>query len=442
MIDTFYLSLPKALQNFALSIYGSRMYRQRFYGSLPKQYRLIKSSCEALNIQNQQLQSQRFSSLMFHVSSTVPFYRKIFNNNKLSPLDVTVKNYKDFFPVIDKAAILASPEDFIADGWIKDALTFQTSGTTGSPMTIYSSREARRINYHFFERILNEYGASYRSKSTTFAGRILYRDLKRDAARYDYYNQTQYLSSYKLSADTVALYVQALNYWWPSYIDGYPSILCELADLATHKELKLSFSPSLVLTSSETLYPEMASKIRLFFNCPLVDHYGSTEMALSAYSKNGKYYAHPLYALAELKSLDEDRYSLVTTSLVNFAMPLIRYDIGDVVRTKKPDNVYEYSAIEGRADDVVLTPEGRRVGRLDPVFKGVQGIRLAQIVQHKIDFIEVRIVPSGEKNLVSEPLLLKNLQSRTSSKISFTFTYHSEIERTSRGKFRSVISKV
>ena len=183
MIDTFYLSLPKALQNFALSIYGSRMYRQRFYGSLPKQYRLIKSSCEALNIQNQQLQSQRFSSLMFHVSSTVPFYRKIFNNNKLSPLDVTVKNYKDFFPVIDKAAILASPEDFIADGWIKDALTFQTSGTTGSPMTIYSSREARRINYHFFERILNEYGASYRSKSTTFAGRILYRDLKRDAAR-------------------------------------------------------------------------------------------------------------------------------------------------------------------------------------------------------------------------------------------------------------------
>ena len=51
-------------------------------------------------------------------------------------------------------------------------------------------------------------------------------------------------------------------------------------------------------------------------------------------------------------------------------------------------------SVEGRADDVLVTPDGRQVGRLDPVFKGDLPVREAQIVQEAIDRIRVRYVPA------------------------------------------------
>ena len=92
----------------------------------------------------------------------------------------------------------------------------------------------------------------------------------------------------------------------------------------------------------------------------------------------------------------------MATGLLNPDMPLVRYDVGDR-GARAPSGAAcacgrllpRLLAIEGRSDDVVVTPEGRRVGRLDPVFKADLAIREAQIVQETRDRVRVLIVPAA-----------------------------------------------
>src|SRR5436190_7566282 len=85
---------------------------------------------------------------------------------------------------------------------------------------------------------------------------------------------------------------------------------------------------------------------------------------------------------------------LICTSLYNTDMPLIRYRVGDRAALADPHqscscgrHLPQISALEGRIDDVLYTTDGRRIGRLDPIFKAQLPVREAQIVQERLDCI-------------------------------------------------------
>lgn len=443
MLDTLYLNLPRPLQNLTMTAYGASLYRQRYGGPVPPPYADIASVFDRPDEKLRRLQAARFAQLVKHTATTVPYYQRLFQDRGIKVQDVTLDNMAEVFPVVFKQHILACPEQFITTDsrYLRGSFSLSTSGSSGTPMRVVSSLEARRINYRYYGMALAEFGLGYRSRSTTFAGRVIIKEGDAHCGRYDYFNNTQYLSSYQISPDSIEHYIAALNRWQPEFIDSYPSVLQEIADLAAARGLVLSFCPRMILTSSETLSDSSRDKISTFFGAPLMDQYGCTEMAVSAYYKDGAYHVHPLYSVMELQPLGGDSYGLLATGLINFAMPLIRYAIGDSVTTDTPANAYCYSAIEGRVDDVVITPEGRRVGRLDPAFKGIEGIALAQVVQRAIDRLEVKVVlaeVSGDA--FDESLLLKNFRERTSEKMQIEVSYHQDIERGANGKFKAVVS--
>ena len=97
--------------------------------------------------------------------------------------------------------------------------------------------------------------------------------------------------------------------------------------------------------------------------------------------------------------------------------------------------------IEGRSDDMLYTVDGRRIGRLDPVFKANLPIREAQIVQDRLDHLIVRVVPAEGYSDHTEENISERLQERMGS-MSIDFEQLSEIPRTSNGKFRAVISNL
>ena len=92
-------------------------------------------------------------------------------------------------------------------------------------------------------------------------------------------------------------------------------------------------------------------------------------------------------------------------------------------------------------DDVIVTPEGRRVGRLDPAFKGVEGIEFAQVVQHAVDRLEVKVVLNeASKAKFNARLLVSNFRDRTSPQMQIEISYHDDIQRGANGKFKTVVS--
>ena len=99
--------------------------------------------------------------------------------------------------------------------------------------------------------------------------------------------------------------------------------------------------------------------------------------------------------------------------------------------------------IVGRIEDVVLTPEGNFVGRLDAAFKYSPNIRLAQIVQESVDRIEVYLVRDDGYNEEGDELpLVRELRARLGPTIAIDLHRVEDIPRTPMGKLRFVVSRV
>jgi phenylacetate-CoA ligase len=127
-------------------------------------------------------------------------------------------------------------------------------------------------------------------------------------------------------------------------------------------------------------------------------------------------------------------------------MPLIRYLIGDAAKLSstgcdcgRASPVIE--SIEGRMDDLIRTPSGRQVGRLDPAFKGINGVRESQIVQTALDQVVVRIV-ADDLSAFDSYGLIANLSERLGTDVNVSIEYVNSIPREANGKFRSVKSLI
>jgi phenylacetate-CoA ligase len=134
------------------------------------------------------------------------------------------------------------------------------------------------------------------------------------------------------------------------------------------------------------------------FGAPVQETYGMAELAVAASEcQAGRRHVWPEVGLVE--TVEEE---LVATGLLNQDMPLVRYRTGDrLARVPKWDHgcpcgrtLPVIDAVDGRIDDVVVTPDGRRLGRLDPVFKSDLAIVEAQIVQDRIDHLRILVVPA------------------------------------------------
>lgn len=442
MLHDAYLSLPATIQNIALSAYGARIYRQRFGKKVEAPYNNNQKLFQRPTNIEIDAQTLRLRELLQHCKDYVPYYMPYLSNVNVAT--ITAENLSQHLPKLNKKQLLDNPKQFLSlhPNYKKNLIKLNTSGSSGTPLTIYSSAEARRINYHFFDLALQAFECHYRSKKTILAGRILYKNVTSSPARYDYFNHTQYLSSYFISETTIHKYIDALNQWRPEFIDSYPSALFQIQALARAQNLKPLFQPKFILTSSENLTSETKNAIETFFNAPIIDNYGCTEMSICAFSKDSQYFVPPLYSVVELEHAFDDFYSVIATGLLNFSMPLLRYEIGDLVESKSQGTNYIFDKIEGRIDDVVITPEGRKIGRMDPAFKGVEGVEQSQIIQTAIDKLLVLIKMSTNTTSFNEDLLIANIKMRTSQKMQIDIKYVEDIEKTKNGKFKSVVSQI
>nr|MBP8949340.1 hypothetical protein [Promineifilum sp.] len=138
---------------------------------------------------------------------------------------------------------------------------------------------------------------------------------------------------------------------------------------------------------------------------------------------------------------------LVATGLLNADMPLIRYETGDRATASAEAcpcgrGLPLLAAIEGRVDDVVVTPDGRHIGRLDPVFKADLPIREAQIIQQTRDTLRVLYVPTAAYTTADGEALIARIHDRVGGDMRVELEAVEAIPRTASGKFRAVVSHV
>jgi phenylacetate-CoA ligase len=129
-------------------------------------------------------------------------------------------------------------------------------------------------------------------------------------------------------------------------------------------------------------------------------------------------------------------------------MPLIRYEIGDrgaLKRNERPcscgRSLPELCQIEGRKDDVIVTRDGRKIGRLDPIFKADFHIREAQIEQKTIDRFVIHVVPGNGYSDQEGRIIADRLKQRVGD-VDVRIELMPVIPKNANGKFQAVISRV
>lgn len=455
--EWIYEHSPVFLQNAMLSAYGVHLYRMRFGGVFEERLgELLKSQWHSSD-QLQDLQRQRLARLVRHAYDKVPYYKQLMRERGVLPADVTAENLSTAFPALSKADINRSPDAFIADDAVRRSLVrINTSGTSGSPLSFYTTAGAVQENYAFFARFLQWAGVQHRQHSATFAGRIFIPQahVKPPFWRKNLIMRNQLFSSYHLAPQFLPSYVRELGRLAPDYIDSYPSAVYTVAKFMLERGLSLPRKPKVIVTSSETLLDYQREVIEKAFGCAVRDQYGNAEaVAFISQCEKSSYHVNPEYGLIEIVD-EHDRPvppgqegELVCTGFLNQAMPLMRYRIGDSLalstqRCECGRNFPVVKHILGRVDDLIVTPEGNAVGRLDPIFKGLSSIRETQIIQETLNLLTVKIVPGAGFDQSMADTLLGELRKRVGNTIAINVEILNEIPRTKAGKFKAVVSKL
>jgi phenylacetate-CoA ligase len=167
-----------------------------------------------------------------------------------------------------------------------------------------------------------------------------------------------------------------------------------------------------VFSTGEIVTPMHKKVIEDVFQAPLLDSYGHMERTVSvSQCLAGGYHVHSDYGVLEIEKQDQikngDRHwgKVIGTSLHNFAMPLIRYDTGDRIEEFPKKEICScgrtlplISAIHGREEDTLVTPDGRYLTTLFIIPEFVTGLDHIQFVQVSKHHLEIRIVPNQKWN--------------------------------------------
>jgi phenylacetate-CoA ligase len=438
------------------SAYGYKLYRDRYIGNHDKYLKQLLESQWYREEDLHDLVENKLIDIVRHAIKNVPFYMDFGKKEKITERDIQRISDLDKLPIISKEQIRENPEYFLANAFHRrNLIIINTSGTTGKTLKIYVDKDSRRHAYAFFTRLKMWAGINGKSPNVTFAGRTI---VPTDAKHPPFWRRNavmnNYLfSSYHLSQGNLKYYVDMLRRIQPYFIDSYPSSLYIVARYMKENSLSGIF-PKAIITSAETLLNYQRETIEEVFQCPIYDQYGCTEQAVFvSQCERGTYHIHPEYGIVEFLRSDGTKAEtgeparLICTGFTNRAMPFIRYDIGDVgiASDKKCSCGRAFPVIEkivGRIDDIIMTKDGRQVGRLDPVFKGLQSIKEAQIVQEDYDKIIVKVVPGKSYREEDGLVVVNELKKRLGSHVNVEIQIVDEIPRSAGAKFRAVISNV
>jgi len=238
-----------------------------------------------------------------------------------------------------------------------------------------------------------------------------------------------------------------------TYLYGYTSSLYALAQ-AVLDSGRQDIGMAVAITNAEPVYDYQRATIAQAFNCPVRETYGMAEIVATASECTaGRLHLWPeagwVEVIEEGRSLPHDvSGDLVCTGLLNADMPLIRYRTGDRGALAAGPAICQcgrtlpvIGSVDGRVDDLLYTMDGRRIGRLDPIFKGDLPIHEAQIIQEAIDCVRVRYVPTKDFRPGHERVITQRLKARMGN-VHVLMEPIGEVPREPNGKFRAVICRL
>ncbi len=392
----------------------------------------------------------KLKALIDHAQRNVPYYRELFGSLGLDSRDI--KSLSDFaqLPILSKETLRSELEQLKADRFhTYKPFRTQTSGTTARMTTLFRSSYHESFRKAVVWRFYNEYGHQLRDRWVNVVCRNF--DPQSPVCDYNRLENCLLVNTYHIIRGQCEEIINAIREFRPNLIWTHPSPLGILADFALTKGMEPIEIP-VVATYAEKMYPHIRRTLEQMFPARYVEYFANRENSFAAWGEsNDRFWEVSEYCHMEVDNRWADGISgdLITTSLHNYAVPLIRYDPGDIVRSlgyESTNPAYpEFELIGGRGKDVLVTRDGLTV----PYFlayidaKNFNKIHKYQLEQLSLDELILRVVPNESYHREQdEPLLLEYAVESLANKFRVRLEYVDDIPLTEGGKYRSVISKL
>ena len=399
----------------------------------------------------EQIQLRKLASLLEHAYRNVPYYRRLFESVGLRPDDIRGIDDLEKIPITTKATLRDLPsEETLAAGYRKDTcIEVKTSGSTGIPLKLYFSPEDKARMRFFILRSHMQGGRRYFDSVATIAG-----------SSYEERIWIQKLGLMRrlfIAADSdPSLQIEALQKFKPAQIIGFPSALERIAERVVEEGIP-GIRPRLVTSGAEILEEETRALIARAFETTVIDTYGSYEAGNIAWEcrEKGRYHVNIDGLVVELvragkQARPGETGEVVVTNLSAYAMPIIRYKLGDLcVATDEQcacgRGLPLIQEIIGRSDDMILLEDGREIqpSLLRRVMREIEGIRQFRVIQETRRTIRVQVVGSGNgSDEAGSRRIAQKIREELGKELEVKVERVNEIPMETSGKLCSVVSNV
>lgn len=412
-------------------------------------YNLMKSQWKPYE-ELRELQNRKLGAIIKHAYENVPFYYQKFNSAGVHPEDIKAVEDLPKLPITTKQEIKDNfPDRIVARSVdISKCWLPHTSGSTGIPLTVAYDEAAEDFQKAVALRPNLSCGQGLFDKWIVFTD-PRHIGKRKWFQRFGLFSPTQF----SLLED-IDKQVLRLKNTKPDIIDTYPSHLYLLAKRVNQKEIEIK--PKIVFTTAELLDSQTREYIQSTFNAPIYDQFGGAELGRTAWecpAHSGYHIDVETVVMEFVKDgkqvLSGESGEVVYTSLYNYAMPLIRYAVGDIgipsdAKCPCGRGLPLIKVIEGRKDDFLVRSDGTIISpiTMDLIVKNMMEIEQCRIVQERLGRVRVQIVGSHSLSDQIISQLSGSIKEVLGENVSVETEMLEELPRDKSGKLRKVISKV
>lgn len=407
----------------------------------PERHRHLQTLLANQSLSAAQLREKQHADLVAmlrHARAQIPFYRA---------RDVAAHDDIRAWPILRKDDVVRHRDALVDERADKATLRIaHTGGSTGQPLAYWYDRHKHELmragmmrsylwsGWRPGEKILNLWGARQDVKA---------RGLRKRLA--DFIAAETTIGAYEYTERDLADWVERIRRYRPALLQGYASILAELARYVADRKLRL---PALkgVYSTAEVLHDWQRERMESAFGCKVFNQYGSREVPnIAVECRHGN--MHVFTDMVYLESVPEDgEDKLLITSLTNRLMPFIRYDIGDAGRLRHGDCACgsPFPLLEMgvcRSNDLIKTRAGKVVypAYFIHLLDGLDGVTQYRFVQTAFDRMTLHLVTARPLGADIEAGLQGRLRADLDPAMALEIRYVEAIPRTHSGKHRFVI---
>jgi len=428
-----------------------------------ERYALLDELLRNQSLSNEQLhrkQQEDLSAIIDHAFSNVPYYREMWErhpgreslNSRPGGRSHNAVRTVNSLPILRKDEVIQHRNEMLAQGLDRSRLKIgNTGGSTGKPVSFYYDAHKGELmragmcrsymgsGWKPGQKILNFWGARQDIKGGNRFSKIV-----NDAIAAE-----KTIAAYEYTEAQLHDWASAIRSYQPVLLQGYASILAELARHVIGNKIRMPDTLLGVFSTAEVLYGWQRELMERAFGCKVFNQYGSREIPnIACECRHGN--QHIFTDMVYLESLNFDQEDrLVITSLTNRVMPFIRYEIGDSGRLKEgicdcgsPFPMMEMGLC--RSNDIIKTRSGKSIypSYFIHLLDGLDGIKQYQFIQSEPDKITLNLVSPSSLSAETLNSLRARVRRDVDENMVLEINAVDEIKRTVSGKHRFVISNL